>query len=159
MATFSVEATPTAGIPGEVHTTKKNTLLTEANFEVDGVRKRYIYLQGVASLAANEYVTYDSAGQSTRLVTTSTGPVAIASAAAGASEYFWAGIIGTFTGVSESSNLSNVRQYPLSAGRVDDAIVQNKGIIGLYATSAGAAGATHTVTLNRPWCGDDNNST
>jgi hypothetical protein len=109
-------------------------------------------------VAANEYCTYSAAGVAARLLTTHTGPVCIASAAIVNATYGWFGIIGSFTGVSESSNLSNVPQYPLSAGRVDDAIVQNKAILNCYATTAGVAGATHTVTINRPWVGDMGNS-
>lgn len=158
MAYFCVDPRPSAGVPGEVHTTKLNTLGCERQFSDGTNLYTYVYVQGVASLAANEYITYTAGGQAARLLTTHTGPVAIASAAAGATEYCWAGIIGSFTGVSESSNLSNVPQYPLSAGRVDDAIVQNKAILNCYATSAAVAGATHTVTINRPWVGDMGNS-
>ena len=159
MATFCVDSRPASGLPGEIHTSALNQVGAERVFSVDGVLQTYVYLAGVASTASGDYVTYTPAGVSTRLVTTSTGPVAIATAATVASTWGWYGIIGTFTATSESSNLSNVRQYPLSAGRVDDAIVQNKAIVGVYATGAGVAGATHTVTINRPWCGDDNNST
>jgi hypothetical protein len=160
MATYCIDSRPASGLPGDVHTTALNQVGAERVFSVDGVLQTYVYLAGVANTVAGSYVTYSAAGASALLTTTATGPVAIATAATVASTWGWYGIIGSFTAVSESSNTSNVRQYPLgTTGRVDDAIVQNKAILNLYAVSAAGAGATHTVQINRPWVGDDANST
>lgn len=158
MAYYCIDSSPAAGAPGEIHTTKLNTLGSERRFSDGTSIFMYVYLEGAASTVANDYVTYTAAGVAARLLTTHTGPVAIASAAIVNATYGWFGIVGSFTGTSESSNLSNVPQYPLSAGRVDDAIVQNKAILNMYATSAGVAAGTHTVTINRPWVGDLGNS-
>ncbi len=158
MAYFAVDPQPSAGVPGEIHTTKLNTLGAERRFSDGTSSYTYVYLEGAASTAANDFVTYGPSGVAVRLLTTHTGAVAIASAAIINATYGWFGIIGSFTGTSESSNLSNVPQYPLSAGRVDDAIVQNKAILNCVATTAAAAGATATFTINRPWVGDMGNS-
>lgn len=158
MATFCVDPRPSSGVPGEIHTTKQNQLGAERVFS-DGTNLfTYIYLEGAASTVSGDFVTYSAAGVATRIVTTSTGPVAVASAAIINATYGWFGIIGAFSGTVESSCLSNVPLYPLSAGRVDDAIVQNKAIMGAVATTTSSASAVATVLLNRPWVGDMGNS-
>lgn len=159
MAYFCVDPRPSAGVPGDIHSTKLNQLGAERVFSDGSSLYTYAYLEGAASTVANDFVTYSPAGVATRIVTTATGPVAIASAAIVNATYGWFGIIGSFTGTAESSCLSNVPIYPLSAGRVDDAIVQNKAILNCVATTAAAAGATATFTINRPWVGDMGNST
>lgn len=158
MATFCVDPRPAAGVPGEIHSTKQNQLGAERVFSDGTSLYTYVYLEGAASTVANDFGTFSPAGVFTRILTTSTGPVAIASAAIINATYGWFGIVGSFTGTCESSCLSNVPIYPLSAGRVDDAIVQNKAIMGCVATTAAAAGATATFTINRPWVGDMGNS-
>jgi hypothetical protein len=158
MAYFCVDSSPAAGVPGEIHTTKQNTLGAERRFSDGTSTYTYVYLEGAASTVANDVVTYSPAGVATRILTTSTGPVAVASAAIVNATYGWFGIIGSFTGTVESSCLSNVPLYPLSAGRVDDAIVANKGIMGMVASTAGVSGATATLTLNRPWVGTSGQS-
>jgi hypothetical protein len=158
MPYFAVDPRPSAGVPGEVHSTKQNQLGSERTFSDGTYLYTYVYLEGAASTVANDHVTYSAAGVATRILTTSTGPVAIASAAIVNATYGWFGIIGSFTATVESSCLSNVPIYPLSAGRVDDAIVQNKAILNYVLTTPGVAGATATALINRPWVGDMGNS-
>ena len=158
MAYFAIDPRPSAGVPGEIHSAKQNTLGVERQFSDGTSLWTCVYLEGAASTVANDFCTYSPAGVATRIVTTATGPVAVASAAIVNATYGWFWIIGSVTGTCESSCLSNVPIYPLSAGRVDDAIVQNKAILNCVATTAAVAGATATFTINRPWVGDMGNS-
>jgi hypothetical protein len=151
---YCIDSRPAAGAPGEVHDTKLNPLGTVREFS-DGT---YIYLEGVGSTVANDWVCFDNAFATTRLVTTSKGGVAIASAAIVAAKYGWYGYVGSFTAVCESSILSNAYVYALSAGRADDAVVKNAQIQNVVTKTAGVAGATATVQINRPWIGANDES-
>jgi hypothetical protein len=80
--------------------------------------------------------------------------VAIATAAVVASRYGWFLIVGSDTAVCESSILSNANLYAMgTAGRVDDAAVTGDQIHGAKTTTAGVAGGTATVAINRPFIG------
>lgn len=149
---YFVDPSPSVGHPGEVHTTQKNDLGAVRKYS-DG--SEYIYLSGVASLAANEWVTYvPGTWAAVRLVSGAKGPVAIASAAIVAGDYGWFLIVGSATAVCESSIVSNANCYAMATtGRVDDAIVKNDQIKGAKTTTAGAAGGTATVAISRPYIG------
>lgn len=149
---FFCDASPAVGRPGEIHTEKKNPLGTERKANDGAV---YIYLEGVASTVDGDWVTY-RAGEwtTTRLVASAKGSVAIATAAVVASNYGWYLIVGSDTAVCESSIVSNAACYAMAtAGRVDDAAVTGDQVHGARTTSAGVAGATATVSINRPFIG------
>lgn len=156
MATFCVDTRPAAGLPGEVHSTQLNQLGAIREFSVDGVLNSYIYLSGTTSTAAKDFVVFDAGTYTTtRMGTTSTGSVAIATAATIASTWGWYGYIGSFSGTVESSCVTNVPVYPLSAGRIDDAIVQNKAITNIAIRALPDASGFATVYINRAAVGSD----
>jgi hypothetical protein len=149
---YFVDPSPSVGRPGEVHTSLKNPLGTERKAQDGSV---YIYLQGVASTVDGDWVTY-RAGEwtTTRLAASAKGSVAIATAAVVASNYGWYLIVGSDTAVCESSIVSNAACYAMgTAGRVDDAAVTGDQVHGARTTTAGAAGGTATVSINRPFIG------
>lgn len=61
-----------------IHATKRFRLLTEKK---DNAGNTYIYLKGVGSLAAGDFVSFDGTGASTRTGATSTGPIVCAMSA------------------------------------------------------------------------------
>lgn len=99
------------GVPGEVHSSKKNTVGAICDFvNGDDEIGTYIYLPGCASTLAGSWVTYNpSAGMASAttalLTVTATGPVAIATAAVDATtEYGWYLIKGYYSGALAGSN-------------------------------------------------------
>lgn len=113
--------------------TRKRFRLGTIKKDIDG--REFIYLQGVGSLAANEWVAYDEAFVTSRLSTSSTpGPVAIAQVAADATtEYGWFGISGSFTGVcvDGGGNDDNEEVYATgTAGAVTAAADNDEKIMG-----------------------------
>lgn len=156
---YCVDASPAVGEHNEVHAEQKNPLGAVRLFS-DG--NHYIYLKGVSSLVANEWVTFvPGTWTAVRMVTGNKGGagVAIAQAAVdAATEYGWFGYIGSFTAVCESSIVSNAYLYVLSAGRADDAIVKNEQIKNARTTTAGAGGGTATVAIDRPFLGSNDES-
>lgn len=148
---FSVDSRPSAGAPGEIHSTQLNPVGIVREFS-DG--NHYIYLSGVASTVDGDWVCFDNAFATTRLVTTSKGGVAIATAATVASTWGWYTYVGVDTAVCESSIVSNAYIFALSAGRCDDAVVKNAQVFNAVSKTAGVAGATATVQINRPWIGN-----
>lgn len=76
----------------EVSATRVHPLGTRVR---DRAGNEYIYLQGIASVVAGDWVNYDDDGLVTRSSGTATGPVAIALAAVVADRYGWFQIYGT----------------------------------------------------------------
>lgn len=116
----------------EVDSAARHKLGTRA-FDTSG--NEYIYLLGVASTAANDFVTFNSASfATTRLVGTSVGPVAVAMAATVANTYGWYLIYGNGTG----NNGNVVSAGSLYASSVtaacDDLAVSGDAIHGAFAT-------------------------
>lgn len=146
------------GAPGEVHTTAKN--------KVGTVRKsqegfEYIYLSGAASLTDGEFVTYiPGTFAAVRLVAGAKGSVAIATAAIAAAEYGWFMIVGEDSAVKSNSTIvSNAHVFATATtGVVDDAVVKNDQIKGARTTTAGVAGGTCGVAVNRPFIGSHDES-
>jgi hypothetical protein len=149
---YSIDPSPTAGVTGEAHATQLNPLGVVRQFS-DG--NSYIYLKGVASTAADDWVVFDENYQTTRTVAASSGPAAIAKAAVIASTYGWYLYIGSGTAYVLSAAVSAATLYVnAQAGAVATAVVGNKGI--LNATTATAAASNNaTVRINRPWVGDN----
>lgn len=84
----------------DIHTSKRFRLGTEKQDPNGNV---YVYLQGVGSVVANDWVVFDESGVTARLTTGAApgAPLAIAQAAIDATtEYGWFGVVGSFTGGS-----------------------------------------------------------
>ena len=150
---FFVSTPPVVGAPGQVHTTQKNPVGSIAK---DEAGQEYIYLSGAASLTDGEFVTY-LAGTfaATRLVAGAKGSCAIATAAIAAAEWGWFLIVGTDSEVKANSTIvSNAHCFATATtGVIDDAVVKNDQIKGARTTTAGVAGGTCGVAINRPFIG------
>lgn len=165
MATYyCIDSKPASGVPGEVHTTQQNTLGAVREFSVDGVPMSYIYLSGLTSTAANEWVVFDPGTYTTtRLATTSKGQCAIASAAVdAATKWGWYGYIGSFSAFNLSATLSNGYVYASgTAGAGTSAVTKNAQV--KKAVTRGAAptttgGAAQTCVIDRPFIGSQDES-
>jgi len=134
-----------------IHTTKRYRL---------GTRKRdtngyeYIYLQGVASLAAGDAVVFDEAGVTARLSTSTAvaQPVAVAmSANTSTTNYSWFQIYGKATvNCAATVGADAYLQSSGTAGQVDDLTAAGKTIVGATSASAGASNVL-TAWLNYPF--------
>lgn len=120
--------------------------------DADG--NEFIYLKGVASTAANSWVTFDEAHLTTLAVANGQGRVAIAMAATVADKYGWYQIYGSATGKVLASFADNGKAFLTStAGSVDDADVAGDAIVGAVGRSAVASGVA-TFELNYPFVHD-----
>lgn len=133
----------------DIHDAAQNPLGTIQ--VIDG--KEYIYLQGVASTVATDFVTYDEAFLTTRLAAGGVGPVAVALAAVVADKFGWYQIGGSAQGNVATAFADNARVYATAtAGRVDDAAVLGDQVIGAIGRSAEASNVA-TIQLSRPFIG------
>ncbi len=155
MPAYCVDTRPSVGDPTSVHATKQNTLGAVREFS-DG--NFYIYLEGCASVAADDWVCFDAAYLCTRMVATSGGPAAIAKAAVVANTFGWFLYVGSGTAYVLSAAISNATLYAnANAGSVATAVVLNKGIANAVTRSTSASNVA-TVQINRPWVGDNTTS-
>ena len=132
-----------------VDSVKKHVLGTRA-MDVDG--NEYIYCEGVASVVAGDWVSFDEAYVLLRLTTNNIGSVGVAMAAIVASRYGWVQIYGKNTiALGNSGNVADNGQLYTTgtAGVVDDADAANEMIIGAWSRSADASGV-FTAQLNYP---------
>ena len=137
------------GDTSNVDTTKKHVLGTRA-FDPNG--NEYVYCEGVASVVAGDWVSFDEAFVLLRLVTNNIGSVGVAMAAIVASRYGWVQIYGKNTIANGNSGnvADNGQLYTTgSAGVVDDADAANEMIIGAWSRSADTSGV-FTAQLNYP---------
>lgn len=124
----------------QIHTSKKFRLLTRKK---DYSGNEYVYLKGVASLAAGDAVVFDEAGATARLSTsTAVGqPVAVAMAAnTSATNYSWFQIYGLATVTAGTVSADAYLQSSGTAGSVDDTTTAGKTIVGATSASATASG-------------------
>lgn len=135
-----------------VHTTLEHPLGTRA---VDGDGNIYIYLQGVASTAAGDWVTFDEAHLTTRTAANAVGRVGIAMAAIVASSYGWYQIYGKNTIANVGTSFADNGKVYLTAtaGRIDDAVVAGDLVVGAIGRSVEASNVA-TVELNFPFATD-----
>lgn len=154
---FFVSTPPVIGAPGDVHTTQQNPLGTIAK---DDSGNEYIYLQGATNVADGSWVSYIAgAFVASLLAAGAKGSVAISSGAIGATAFGWFLISGQDTAVCESSILSNAHCFATgTAGEVDDAVVKNDQVKRARTVTAGVAGATATVAIDRPFIGSHDES-
>ncbi len=113
----------------------------------------FIYLVGVASTAAGDFVTYDTAnGDTARAVqagATSFGPCAVAMSANLAAGYGWYQIQGAGPVLSGTVAADAPLYLTSTAGSLDDAVAAGYLVDGIASRSATAAGYT-TCQLARP---------
>jgi hypothetical protein len=118
----------------------------------------FIYLKGVASTAANDWVTYNLDDWSTtRLAANAIGPVAIAMSACVASQFGWYQISGKGVGRVASGFVDNANVYATAtAGTVDDAVVAGDRVklaVGASAIGTPSAGLAE-FEISRPFMDD-----
>ena len=134
-----------------VHATKRFRLGTK---KADTAGNVYIYLKGVASLAAGDAVVFDENFASARLSTSTAvaQPVAVALAANTSSTNFsWFQIYGNATVNCAATVAADAYlQSSGTAGQVDDLTAAGKTIVGMTSTTAGASNVL-TAWLNYPF--------
>lgn len=118
----------------------------------------FIYLQGVASTAVGEWVTYNADDwTTTRLAADAIGPVAVAMSANVANQYGWYQIQGKAIGKALAGFLDNANVYATAtAGSVDDAVVAGdrvKNAKGASAVGTPSAGLAE-FEIHRPFVDD-----
>ena len=138
---------------------------SEAKFTV-GTRTQtkdgneYIYLPGVASVAARDWVTYNtltsgSYGSVTRLAADAKGPVAIAQAAINGNSYGWFGVRGLFDGYCGQATTSGHALYSCgTTAAVAGAKVNGDGVMNAFAVSTGVSGGTVKAHIVYPFVTD-----
>lgn len=142
----------------DIHTTQMNPLGMKMK---DESGNEYIYLQGIASTAQYDWVTYDVNFLTARLAPDALGPVAIAQAAIVASSYGWYLIKGSGLGASDAmAGATKVRIFidATGPGWVDDAIVTGDQVYNAWSTTTGGSAsgaATATFQLNYPFVNND----
>lgn len=118
----------------------------------------FIYLLGVASTAANSWVTFNADDYSTALLAANAiGPVGVAMSANVASQYGWYQITGKAIGKAAASYADNGLVYATAtAGTVDDAVVAGdrvKNALGASAVDTPSTGLAE-FEIQRPWMDD-----
>jgi hypothetical protein len=151
--TYFVSLPPTAGKPGDVDSSAKNTLGRQA-MDVNG--NIFIYLLGVASTVLGTWVTFDENHATTRAVANAQGRVAIATGATVASTYGWYQIYGEAEGLCLADFVTEGKVYLTSTdGSVDDADVGQDFVIGAVGRSArDTTTGTAVFELNFPMVQD-----
>lgn len=113
----------------------------------------FIYLKGVASTAAADWVTYNATDfTTTRLAANAVGSVAVAMSANVASQYGWYCIFGKCNGLSANDIAINLPVYIGGTAAVDDAVVDGDLIHGAFSRSTiTGAVATGVFELTYPF--------
>lgn len=118
----------------------------------------FIYLEGVASTAVGDWVTYNmDDGTTTRLAADAIGPVAVAMSANVASQYGWYQIQGKAVGAASTGFADNGNVYATAtAGEVDDAVVAGDRVKGAKGASAVGTPSTGLAEfeIDRPFMDD-----
>lgn len=101
----------------------------------------FVYGKGVASTVAGDVVILDSKGaDTTRIATTSRGPVGVAMSANVASQYGWYATRGVVPVSAAGTVAANAALYATAtAGEVDDAITAGAKIDGMVSQAADSA--------------------
>lgn len=135
-----------AGPITAVHTTQKHAVLERV--QIAG--KEFIYLKGVASVAAGSWVKFDEAGQTTLLAADAVGPVAIAMGAIIANTWGFFQIWGLNIIAKTDTIAADAALYiDGTAGRADDAVVSGDLIVGATSQTADTTNVA-SVFLNYP---------
>lgn len=135
----------------QVDATKKHRLGTRRRTPDN---KEFIYLSGVASLVAEDFVVFDESFATTRAIADEVGPVAVAMAAVDAStEYGWFQIYGVATGDTGTVAADKTLYLTATAGRLDDVDVAGDSVHGVFSMAADSSNSC-TVWLNYPFVTD-----
>lgn len=131
----------------DIHSSKEYRLGTKKS---DPAGNTYIYLKGVASLAADDFVTYDENFAPTRLAAGARGPVAVSMAAnTSATNYSWFQVGGLATGKAGTIAADKPMFACATAAQVDDAVVAGDKIDGAISQTVDSGG-TATIWLGNP---------
>lgn len=133
----------------QTHTTKKFRLGTK---KTDVASNQYIYMKGVASLAAGSWVTYDENHAPTLLAADAVGPVAISMVAnTSATNYSWFQVDGVNTIAKTDTVAADLPLYiDGTAGRTDDAVVNGDLVYGAFSQTADTSNVA-TVRIHFPF--------
>jgi hypothetical protein len=131
----------------QVHTSKKFRLLTRKK---DAAGNEYIYLKGVGSTAATDFVQVKSDGSTARMTTTTFGPIAVAMAAVDATTKFgWYMIWGVTTGHVAAAATGNPLFASGTTGEATNSAANDTALYGAFAAGAAASNAA-SVLLSYP---------
>ena len=135
------------GDTSEVHSAPKNALGTRA-YDRNG--NEYMYVEGVASVAAGDFCTISGARKLVRLAADAVGPVGVAMAALVASTYGWVQV----GGVVEVANIATATTGDAAlyasgtAGRASVSLVEGDLIVGARAEGNAASNVGKAVLCN-----------
>ena len=134
--------------------TSRLTELGARGWDTSG--NEYIYLTGVASTVAGDWVVFDESYLTTRLVAGEVGPVAIAMAAVNAATSFgWYQVYGVNTVARTDTVAADASLYiDGTTGRADDLGVAGDLIIGAYSMAADSSNVA-TVFISYPHVSSD----
>jgi hypothetical protein len=155
MAGFISSRGATVGRPGEIHTSALNVVGAEA---VSTEGYTYKYLKGVASTVAGDFVTYDGAGQTARTGASSTGGVAIATAAVVANQYGWylvEGKYATANVATHSSGAGKALFVNATAGRATTTPLSEGCIQGAFSDGNSASNVGPVLLVKKPSAAGD----
>lgn len=135
-------------------TTPQYTLKSKTeSWDGSGHWNEYIYLNGVASTVAYDWVSYTGTGSTTRLTSAAIGPVAIAQAACVAGRYGWYFINGSGTAkISNVTLADNVLYTGSPAASVTNTATGSTTILGAFSTGTNTGTTTAQVYVNYPFC-------
>ena len=134
----------------QIHTTKKFRLLTEKRDPSNNV---YIYLKGVSSLAAGDFVSFDGTGASARSGASTTGPLAVAmSANTSSSNYSWFLVDGKYASANVATHSSGAGKslfVNATAGRATTTPLTEGTMVGAF-SDGNSVSNVGPVLLKRP---------
>ena len=134
----------------QVHAAKRFKLGTRRRVN----DKEYIYLTGVASTVAEDFVVFDEGFLTTRAIADEVGPVAVAQAAVDATtEFGWYQIYGPSTGDTATVAADKQLYLTSTAGRLDDTDVAGDAVHGCFSMAADSSNSA-SVWLNYPFVMD-----
>lgn len=139
----------------QVDTVKRYALGTFIELGTDA----YVYVQGVASGAANKFATYTAAGVTTLLAANAIGRVGVFMADLDATtKYGWLQVK-CLSGRNASTDTVAANTTPYidgTAGRVDDAVVVGDKVYNCHILTADTTNVA-TVAFNFPYVTDESN--
>ena len=143
--------------PGDIDTVYSRTAIQLGTRIKDNDGNEFIFLQGVASTEQWDWVTYDELYQTTRLVVSATGPVAIAQGAILADKYGWFQVFGVGSAhVVQNTADNSTLGFETTSGRVGDGYASGDQIFFAVCRSATENSSTDehsTVQVIYPWVG------
>lgn len=151
---------PTLGARGNPTTVYTEAIVPVGTIGTDNDGNQWIFLPGVASVVAGDFVTYNPATFATaRLVANAVGPVAVFLAAVDStSEYGWAFIEGTTAGanaINAGACAAGALLYiTATTAVVDDVKVVGDLIVGAFCSVAEAAGKISVRFIHPPHVGN-----